>query len=448
MEFIEACRQFISIDSTPDQGSDKIAQLAAELCRSRGLIVEEQEEVAADLKQANVIARPVSGRPMSEFMLQTHLDTPDPGPFGLWEKTGCNPFDAHIIDGNIYGLGTADVKLDFLCKLEAISAYSAQTKWKLPPVLVGTFGEETGMAGTLKLIRKNKVTPKMALIGEPSNLELITSGKGMATVEIRIPFEEDEKKYREEHNLRESTSTQSRVFHGRSAHSSTPHLGESAIKKMFDYLLQMPEDLVVMEIDGGVNFNTVPANAFLELDLVSGHKMPMSSKLARLYRAILNLEELFLQFRDNGFNPPHPTLNIGIIRTHADHVFLSGSCRLPPVVTNETYERWMKGLQEVCQKIHADFKITDYKRPFKTDENSIFVRGCLSELKAMGLSDKIGTQPSTNEASLLSRVGVDCISFGPGVREGNIHTPHEHVSIQDLKRAVEFYKRVIERFCL
>jgi succinyl-diaminopimelate desuccinylase len=352
------------------------------------------------------------------------------------------------MDQKIYGIGTADVKLDFLCKLEALSGFSPDTAWRLPPVLVGTYGEELGMIGTLKMIRKNKISAKMALIGEPSELQVITSGKGIATVEIRIPYSDEERQYRYDHNLRESTSTESRIFNGRAAHSSTPHLGESAIKKMFDYLLQLPENIVIMEADGGVNFNTVPANAFLEIDPVSTIADPMSKKLAAMYRALMELETQFLSYQDRDFNPSHPTLNVGLVRTFEDHIFLLGSCRLPPIVTNEVYEGWMMGLRRKCEAIHAEFRVTDYKRPYRTDENSIFVRGCVAELEEMGLSAKTTTQASSNEASLWSRTGIECISFGPGIREGNIHTPKEHVLIDDLKKAIEFYRRVIGRFCL
>jgi succinyl-diaminopimelate desuccinylase len=438
----------IAFDSSPSQGTRELVHWLAELARSRGLFVEVVDETLGNYEQSSLLVRPVRERPSQEFLLQTHLDTPDPGPFALWSQTSHNPFDAHIIDQKIYGLGTADVKLDFLCKLEALSAFSSDTNWKLPPVLVGTYGEELGMHGALKLIRKNRFTAKMALVSEPSDLQLITAGKGMAAVEIRIPYSQEELQYKFEHNLRESTSTQSRIFNGKSSHSSTPQLGESAIKKMFDYLLQLPENIVVMEIDGGVNFNTVPANAFLEIDPVSGFSDPMSKKVATLYRALMELETQFLAYQDHDFFPSHPTLNIGLIRTFEDHVFISGTCRIPPVVTNEIYEGWMATLKRKCEAVGADFRVTDYKRPYRTDVDSIFVKGCLEELQEMGLSTKTITQSSTNEACLWSRIGIECISFGPGQREGNIHTPQEHVAVDDLKKSVEFYRRAIERFCI
>ncbi len=450
MDFIESCRQLIAIDSTPAHGNKELARWAAAFCRQRGLVVEEQIEVVGDLEQINIIARPASltERPGAEFLLQTHLDTADPGPFALWTETGSNPYDAHIIDGKIYGLGAADVKLDFLCKLEAMASFTGSRNWRLPPVLVGTFGEETGMQGALKLIRKNKVAAKMALIGEPSDLQLVNAAKGFATVEIRIPFSEEEIRYRDEHNLRESTSTQSKLFRGKAAHSSMPHLGESAITKMLEYLTMLPDTVNIMEVDGGINFNTVPSNAFLEIDMISTVKTPIATKLANIYRGLKELEKEFLKYEDKEFFPSTPTLNIGLIRTNENDVQISGSCRLPPIITHEIYEKWMEQLRGLCEQNGGVFSVNDYKKPFRTEVNSILVKGCLDELRALGLKSEPTTQPSTNEASIFSRIGVECACFGPGKREGNVHTPQEHVAIEDLHKATEFYKKVIERFCL
>lgn len=448
MSLVELSRKILSFDTSPTHGTAELVEWLRLESEARGLFVETQHERVNDISQANIIIRPISERPDQELLLQTHLDTQDPGPFGLWVENGHNPFDATIKDNRIYGLGAADVKLDFLCKLEALSQFPRNQKWRLPPVLVGTFAEEMGMIGTLRLIRKNKISTKMALIGEPSEMAVITAGQGIANVEIRIPYSEDEKNYRIEHNLRESTSTQSRMFNGKAAHSSMPHLGESAIKKMFDYLEMLPENIVIMEIDGGVNFNTVPAHAFLEIDPVSSVQDLMSIKLRKIFACLRQLESEFVKYTDLDFVPQHPTLNIGLIRTFDDHIFLSGSCRLPPAVSNEVYEEWMRSLKSTCEGVGGDLRIVDYKRPFRTDESSRLVRGCLSVLNEMDLPVKVKTQSSCNEASLWSRIGVECISFGPGVREGNIHTPQEHVLIDDLKKSIEFYRRVIGRFCI
>src|SRR5690606_20577590 len=112
------CRKFIEIDSTPANGTLELARFAAEICREAGLYVEIQQETFNGVDQANVIVRPIEGRPADELMLQTHLDTADPGSYALWTRTGANPFNASIYQDTLYGLGAASTKLDFLCKLK------------------------------------------------------------------------------------------------------------------------------------------------------------------------------------------------------------------------------------------------------------------------------------------------------------------------------------------
>lgn len=448
MQFIEACRQLIAIDSSVTQGNIEAARFLGELATSLNLVVELQTEFDSGLEQANLIIRPLAGQPSQEVLFQGHLDTPDAGHFQLWTDNSHNPFDAIIKENKIYGLGTADVKLDFLCKLQALSTFAGVESWKCPPVLVGTFGEESGMQGMLKLIRRQKVNAKLAIVGEPSDLQLITAAKGFAVIEIRIPFSESEIAYRKDHDLRESTSTHSRLFRGKSAHSSTPHLGESAIIKLFDFLKDLPDGMAILEIDGGTASNTIPSNAMLELDMVSHLQNPIKHRLIHIYDCIRELEEEFSHHQDQDFSPPTPTLSIGMIRTEESEVVLSGNCRIPPIISQGIYEMWMRKIQKVCEEQGSKFRILDYKKPFRTPDDSELVKICLEEMAHVGLRGIQTTQSSTNEASLLSRIGIDCVCFGPGVREGNIHTPHENVALSDLDLATQFYKRMIERLCL
>lgn len=450
MDFVEACRALIALDSTPLQGNRRVVDWLTQRAIDLGFFVELQEESTGDIPQANIFIRPVQGRPGLEMMYQTRLDTPDPGPFGLWKKNANNPFDAHIIEGHIFGLGAASCKLDFICKLEALTKMKAKNPtWKLPPVLVGTYGCEDGMGGSLKVIRKNMVSCRMAVIGEPSNLQVLSAGKGMARVQIRVPFEADEIRFRDEHNMRESTSTMSKTFQGRSAPSSSPHLGDSAIQKMFQYLEQLPEHISIMEVDGGVEASSVAANAFLEIDPggMVGVARPMAKKLNRIAALIEDLQSEFLQYSDEDFSPAHPTLNIGRVRTFEGYVDIEGDVRIPAIVSNETYESWMEKATKTCHNVGAEFQVNYYKRPYRTSPESPLVKGALAELSVMNRSSLTGTHSSTNEASLFSRVGIDCISFGPGLRDGNIHTPNENVKVEDLKAATEFYFRLMERFC-
>lgn len=448
MDFVETARRFIEIDSTPDNGTSEIARYAAELCRSAGLHVEIQSETHNGLDQGNVIARPIGFRPDRELLLQTHLDTSDPGAYALWTKTGANPFNASIYQDTIYGLGSASAKLDFLCKLKAATEVANSRPWRLPYVLVGTFGEELGMPGAIKLIRKKKISASMALVGEPTSLRLVGAGKGFAGVEIEIPFSQEEKDFRIRHDNGDGSTSQSRVFLGRAAHSSVPHMGESAIAKMLAYLAKLPEGLAVMEIEGGVSLNVVPAHAVLEIDMVGELSESIAYKISKISQSIKWVEEKFRSYSDPEFDPPEPSLNIGMIRTFEDFVKISGCCRLTPSVSDSIYEEWMAVLRRDCEAVGAVFRVTDYKQPFRINPREEISSICQQELTKLGRPAQALGQSVATEANVFSRFGISSVVIGPGQGVGNSHAPNEHVKIEDLYEAVRFYKAVMERVCL
>ncbi|AGH96576.1 M20 family metallopeptidase [Pseudobdellovibrio exovorus] len=449
MSLVEVCRKLISIDSCPTSSTVELVDYLAQLAEQAGLQAEVMHEVQNGITQANIIVRTPDHKVGDrEFLLQTHLDTVDPGNFALWKKNDFNPYDAVIEDGKIYGLGAAEVKLDFICKLNALAKMKDKPFNALKPVLVGTFGEETGMQGALKLVRKNKINAKYALIGETSDLKIINAAKGFAVVEVRIPISEEEVAYKQSRELAESTTTQTKVFSGRSAHSSTPHLGDNAIQKMLDFLQKMPENMVLIEVDGGTRFNMIPSQAMVELEMVSHIKNPTLQKLNKIYKVIQEVDVDMRLLVDEEFEPSHSTWSAGIIRTQTDSILLGGSCRILPNVTQEQYELWMKKIQQVCEECGAQFRITDYKRPYRTNDSSVLIKSAQSILEKMGLEPRCVSLASTNEASLFTRLDIECICFGAGVREGNVHTPEEHVKIEDLEKATAFYEQMIERFCL
>ena len=448
-DLVQASRKLISFDCSPQHSNVEAVQYLEQLAKELGFECEVQNEVQDGIAQANIFVRTQKFAPGDqEFLLQSHLDTSDPGPFSNWKKNAFNPYDAVIEEGRIYGIGSAEVKLDFLCKLRALYQLKNSAYKNLKPVLVGTFGEETGMQGALKLIRKNKINPKFALIGEPTDLKIMNAAKGFATVEIKIPISVEEQKYKSEKSISESHTTLSKIFSGKSAHSSTPHLGESAALKLFDFIKKMSDSTALVEVDAGTRMNTIPNQAMIEFDESAGLTKSVVSQIKKI---ISYMEELQIEMKsvvDKQFEPHHSTLSVGIIRTRPDHILIGGSCRILPVVNQDTYEKWMYQIHSFCSSLGVEFKLLDYKRPFRTPENSILIRAAQAELGKLNLESMCSSMASTNEASLFSRLSIECICFGAGQREGNIHTPNESVKIDDLEKATIFYKKMIERFCL
>lgn len=441
MDLLDAAQKMIAIDSSPTSGTVEVARFARDLAGHLGLKAEVFEESVNGVAQANVLIKP-NDNPQ-KLLLQTHLDTTDPGSFALWTKTGFNPYQPSIRGDRIYGLGAADVKLDFLCKLFAMK----RTSWnglKHSAVLLGTFGEEERMRGAVKAVRERMVKAPLALIGEPTDLNVVHAGKGIAHMEILIPFNgPGEETWDDE----VTGTTQSKIFQGKAAHSSSPELGENAVEKMFEYLKKLPEALEVINVDGGITFNTIPTQAALEFDLNAQKPDAKSKRLLRIYETIKKLEEQMKKFPSGEFDPPFPTINIGMIRTFQDHVKISGAVRWSSHISEEKYQSWMQELSSACQAEKSQFRILDVKKPFTTPKDSSFAQICLKEAQVLRADASLKTQPVTNEANVFSKFGIQCLVFGPGQRQNNTHTPEEHVVISDLNKAEDFYFNVIQQVC-
>jgi succinyl-diaminopimelate desuccinylase len=221
---------------------------------------------------------------------------------------------------------------------------------------------------------------------------------------------------------------------------------------MLEALDRLPVGLATMEIEGGVNFNTVPSQAVLEIDMVSfggeAVRNLRSQKLVRIRAAIKKVEAEFRKFPDPQFMPQEPTLNVGMIRTFDDFVKISGCVRLPPTVSQSDYESWMQLLRDACAVEGAVFRIGDYKQPFRTQPKSKLIDTARAVLAEMGLDAAPAAQAVANEANVFAKFGLDCAVCGPGQGVGNSHTPNEYVRITELEQATTFYRRMIDAMCL
>lgn len=206
--------------------------------------------------------------------------------------------------------------------------------------------------------------------------------------------------------------------------------------------------MVIVDIDAGTRVNMIPNQAMVELDVAASFQDPIIKKLSFLFHMINRVQDEMKQVVDAQFEPNYSTLTVGIIRTFEDHILFGGSCRILPNVKQEQYEKWMQMISEACEQVGAKFILQDYKRPFRTDENSVLIKGAQTELEKLGLSSLCMASASTNEASLFTRVGIECICIGAGLRENNVHTPNEHVELKHLELITSFYQKMIERFCL
>lgn len=228
MDIVAFARALVDIDSTTGREQEVAAFIAGTL-RGFGWHVDEQPLGDG---RFNVLAR--IGQPA--VVLSTHFDCVPPF------------VPSRIEDGRLYGRGACDAK--GILAAQVAAAERLRLAGRTDVGLVFVAGEERGSDGA-KAANEWPNTSTRLINGEPTESRLGLATKGVYRARL--------------------TAT------GRAAHSSLPHLGESAIEKMLDALVALretdwpvdhvlgPTTYSVGIVSGGVAPNVVPPNASAEL---------------------------------------------------------------------------------------------------------------------------------------------------------------------------------------
>jgi acetylornithine deacetylase len=147
-------------------------------------------------------AGPGGGR---RLILSGHLDVVPPGDRATWTT---DPWAAEIRDDRVYGRGACDMKGGVAAILAAVRSLGAGELERLTGELMVVLvpSEEDGGQGTLAAIRSG-ATADMAIITEPSRLDVVIAHAGAITFRLTVP--------------------------GRAAHASQRREGVSALDKLF-----------------------------------------------------------------------------------------------------------------------------------------------------------------------------------------------------------------------
>jgi len=155
---------------------------------------------------------PPGGR---RLVLSGHVDVVPPGEPRSWTD---DPFSGEIRDDRLYGRGACDMKggvAAILACVRALVASGAAEQLGGELVVALVPGEEDGGQGTLAAIRTG-VTGDMAIITEPSNLDIVVAHAGAITFRLTVP--------------------------GRAAHASQRREGVSALDNLYTVLRKLEMD--------------------------------------------------------------------------------------------------------------------------------------------------------------------------------------------------------------
>jgi putative selenium metabolism hydrolase len=149
----------------------------------------------------NVVGRMGAGRG-PRLLFDAHMDTVDVGDPSRWARP---PYDGAIEDGVLYGRGACDMKGGLAAMVYAVKALEdSGVELGGDLYVVGVVQEEPfeGL-GVRVLIEEEGLRPDYVVLGEPSNLQVKTGHRGRVGIGVEV--------------------------RGRSAHASSPELGENAI---------------------------------------------------------------------------------------------------------------------------------------------------------------------------------------------------------------------------
>jgi succinyl-diaminopimelate desuccinylase len=436
-DLIAWAERFIATPSESRLGNAAIARLASELLGELGLPARiETAEIAGTLHHA-VVCDVGPNADAGGLLLVTHLDTVPPGAPAAWTATGGDPFRPTREGDRLYGLGSADAKVDFVCKALALASIE-RSRLRRPVRLVGTFGEEIGLIGARWLIDAGLARGyRQALVGEPSELAVIRAHKGYAVFEASVALERLDS--------REALAATRRTEGGVAAHSSTPALGRNAILAA---LAELESDgaIGIFALDGGTAVNVVPDRCEIGVakrGAGEACKEPVfaAAPLREFATAWRHFEASLGARRDPDFDPDRTVASLGRAWLDGDRARFRFDVRPIPGEDPEL----------LVLPLRAAATITSVRAnpPLSTSRDAKLVRAALDAQRSVGLEARLATKATCTEAGLLSHAGLEAIVLGPGPSVGNVHKPNEHTSVAQLHRAVELYRALLVRLaCL
>ena len=231
-------------------GEHRVAAFLESAARRQGLDVESQAVVPG---RSNLLVRlSPRGEVRHRVLLAPHMDT-------VGEPAYALQLTPVVRDGRIYGRGACDTKGSVAAFFQSLlNVAAAGPRPNHTEILfLGLIDEENMQLGS-RHFAQHGPQGDLAIVGEPTGLEIVTAHKGDVWLRLRTT--------------------------GRSAHGATPHRGKNAVTAMARIVLALETEYAaelaarpahprlgrptvnVGRIDGGRQPNIVPAECTIDID--------------------------------------------------------------------------------------------------------------------------------------------------------------------------------------
>jgi len=179
-------KRLIRFESTSEQSNRYVAKYLEIKLKKHGFVVEKlMYRDARKVRKINLIAKKGMGTGGMAYFGHT-----DVVPAPTWFTRKATPFEPVVAGDGLYGRGACDMKGSLACMLEAAQSVNFETMNK-PLYLVFTADEEVGFGGAKQVVEESKLYREIvqggsvAVIGEPTMLDVVHAHKGSYLMRFR-----------------------------------------------------------------------------------------------------------------------------------------------------------------------------------------------------------------------------------------------------------------------
>jgi succinyl-diaminopimelate desuccinylase len=381
---VRLTRELVQLPSVyaPERGSSEaaVAELVARTMRGFGWPVE-VDEVAAG--RPNVIATVEGGLPGPTLLFEGHTDVVTEGQAEQWSFP---PFIGDVVDGNIRGRGSADMKSGLAAMIFAVAALDRGGPFPGRVVVAALVDEEGLMAGVKHFVASGRTKGiDAAIVGEPEGGEVCAVQKG--ALRLRVDAK------------------------GKMAHGAMPDKGRNptpALHDMVSFAAAEQQRLQALFTEHPLLGQVwVTPTVFLAGDPLQMNVIPASAWAAFDVRTVPGVD--------------HGEL---VARFEQEAARLSGAHGVSVTVT-----------------------VVDDRPATETPRDSPVVRAVVqAHEQVTGATPPFGGVPGTTDGTILARDGgLPIVVYGPGGK-WIAHQADEHVAVDELITCAEVYLSAARRF--
>lgn len=179
-------QRLVRIDTTSRGSNLELLEVVATHLREHGIDPVLRPALGQEDLKANLLATipAADGSTTGGVVISGHTDVvPTDG-----QDWSHPPFDPQLVDGRIYGRGTADMKTWIAVALHKLDALCA-APLDQPVHLALSYDEELGCVGGAQIVKdiaELGLQPRLCLVGEPTSMEVVLAHKGINLVKVVV----------------------------------------------------------------------------------------------------------------------------------------------------------------------------------------------------------------------------------------------------------------------